>query len=158
MLIPVPPSDCMRARETVSLQLDDELAELERARLDLHLRSCAACREFAAGAGAITDELRRAPLERPAQPVLVTSRSPRIAALRTQVAAAAVIAVSVAGSLVLGKMVGGGGGGGAAARFTASAPSTDLAGARQDAIEQHLLALLPVRRQGILRNGPVVPL
>ena len=34
MLIPVPPSECMRAREAASGRLDDELTELEAARLD----------------------------------------------------------------------------------------------------------------------------
>ena len=114
MLIPVPPSECMRAREAVSRRLDDELAELEAVRLDLHLRDCAACRAFAVDASAIADELRRAPLVPLTAPVLVRSRSRRVAALRTQVAAAAVIAVSVAGSLVLGKMVGSGSGTGQA--------------------------------------------
>lgn len=157
MLIPVPPSECMRAREAVSGRLDEELTELEAARLDVHLRRCPACRTFAAQTAAITAELRRAPLERPPAPAFSARRRSRVAALRMQAAAAAAVAVAATGSLVLGRMVGGGGAG---PQFTASAPTSDLATVRQDATEQRLLALLPptIRPASVGRNGPVVPL
>jgi predicted anti-sigma-YlaC factor YlaD len=156
MLIPVPPSECMRAREAVSGRLDDELTELEVARLDVHLRRCPACREFAAASAAITAQLRRAPFERPAARTFEPRRRTRVSGLRLQAAAAAAIVVAATGSLMLGRMVGGGGDG---PRFTASAPVDGLSSAREDATAQRLLALLPVKhRQMSTRNGPVVPL
>ena len=47
MLIPIPPSECVGAREATSRRLDGELSELEAVRLDAHLQRCHACREFA---------------------------------------------------------------------------------------------------------------
>ena len=155
MLIPVPPSECMRAREAVSGRLDEELTELEGARLDVHLRRCPACREFAAASAAITAELRRAPLERPIVAAFEPRRRSRVSALRVQAAAAAAVAVAATGSLVLGRVVGSGGG----PQFTSSAPAEGLASAKDDATAQRLLALLPVtHRPTSVRNGPVVPL
>jgi predicted anti-sigma-YlaC factor YlaD len=151
MLIPVPPSECMSAREAVSGRLDEELPELEATRLEAHLRRCPACREYAAAVTALTAELRRAPLEAPPAPVF-TMRPRRLAGLRVSAAAAAV-AVAATGSLVLGRMVGSGG----QPQFTTSA--SDATSIRRDSAEQHLLALLPrSRRVGPLRNGPIVPL
>ena len=63
MLTPVPPSDCARAREFASARLDGELAELQAAQLEAHLRSCPECRAYAAGIEVITLGLRAAPLE-----------------------------------------------------------------------------------------------
>ena len=151
MLIPVPPSECMRAREAVSGRLDEELPELEAIRLESHLRRCPACREYAAALTAFTAELRRAPLEAPETPAF-TLRPRRVGGLRVTAAAAAV-AVAATGSLVLGRMVGSGG----TPQFTSSAP--DVTSIRRDSAEQHLLALLPRgKRVGPLRNGPIVPL
>ncbi len=156
MLIPVPPSECMRAREAVSGRLDDELTELEAARLDVHLRRCPACREFAAASAAITAQLRRAPFERPEPGTLAPRRRTRVSGLRLQAAAVAAIAVAGTGSLVLGRMVGSGGGG---PQFTASASVDGLPSAREDATAQRLLALLPFKhRQTSARIGPAVPL
>lgn len=156
MLIPVPPSECMRAREAVSGRLDGELSELEEARLGVHLRRCPACREFAAQAAALADELRRAPLERPAAAIFAPRRRTRVSALRMQAAAAAAVAVAATGSLVLGRMVGGGGG---ELQFTSSAPAGDVGSARADSAEQRLLALLPrAPRNVLVRNGGAVPL
>jgi anti-sigma factor RsiW len=59
---------CDRARQAVSLHLDGELSQLERALLDRHLERCSECAEFAADASVLTRELRAAPpvrLERP---------------------------------------------------------------------------------------------
>jgi len=159
MLIPVPPSECARAREAVSGQLDEELSELEEARLDAHLLRCPACREFAAQAAAITAELRRAPLEAVPAPVFMASRRPRVAALSIQAAAVAAVAVAAAGSLVLGRMVGGDTG---RPQFTTSARTTAIDSATKAAVEAKLLALLPnapdpgPRTPG--RNGPLVPI
>src|SRR5262245_25225800 len=63
MLTPVPPTECMQAREAASLRLDGELSELESVRLGLHLRDCEDCRVYAREIAAITLELRAAPLE-----------------------------------------------------------------------------------------------
>jgi predicted anti-sigma-YlaC factor YlaD len=146
----------MRAREAASARLDDELTELDVLRLEAHLRRCPACREFAADAAALTAELRRAPLERPAAAVFQPRRRTRVSALRVQAAAAAVVALAATGSLALGRLAAGGGG----PRFTSSSPVGDLSSARQDAVEQRLLALLPGPRRSrmLVRNGPVVPL
>src|SRR5690348_15937205 len=43
----------------------------ETALLDRHLRKCADCRDFAAGAAALTHLLRAAELEQPLRPVVV---------------------------------------------------------------------------------------
>ena len=59
---------CDRAHQAVSLQLDGELSQLERALLKRHLDRCSECAEFAADASALTRELRAAApvrLERP---------------------------------------------------------------------------------------------
>jgi predicted anti-sigma-YlaC factor YlaD len=95
MLTPVPPSDCARARESASARLDGELAELQAAQLEAHLRSCAECRSYAAGIEVITRGLRAAPLVEPTVAAFVPRRR------RTGVipaAAAAAILVAVAGS------------------------------------------------------------
>ena len=100
--------------------------------------------------------LQVARLEQPRVSVRLPRRT-RVAGLRFQAAAAAAVAVAAGGSLVLGRVVGSSGGG--RTQFTTSAPATDFASARRDAIEQRLLALLPAKTpRGVLRNGPVVPL
>jgi len=149
MLIPVPPSECMRAREAVSGRLDEELSELEAARLDVHLRRCPACREFAAQAAVVTARLRRAPLEPLQVPVFEPRSRSRVRALRTQAAAAAAVAVAAAGALVIGQLVGGSGGG--RTEFVGSAPQAVIASAREDSV----LALLPKPRLHSVRGHPV---
>ena len=96
MLTPVPPSDCARARELASARLDGELAELEEAQLEAHLRSCAECRAYASGIEVITRGLRAAPLEEPALPAFVPQWHRRTGLVPA--AAAAAIVVAVAGS------------------------------------------------------------
>ncbi len=91
--------DCARARSLVSLWLDDELSELERALLDAHLDACSECREFKLSAEGITTALRAAPLD-PFQGGVVMPRraqSRRHATRLVVGAAAAVAAVSIAG-------------------------------------------------------------
>jgi anti-sigma factor RsiW len=60
---------CDRARQAVSLQLDGELSQLERALLERHVDRCSACAEFAADAAALTQELRVAPLVKLERPI-----------------------------------------------------------------------------------------
>lgn len=105
MLTPVPPSDCMRAREFVSAGLDGELSELEAAHLDGHLGACATCRAYAAGVAATAALLRSAPLERVDLPALHVSG--RRSVSRVQLAAAALLVAAVTGSsFVIGREVG----------------------------------------------------
>jgi predicted anti-sigma-YlaC factor YlaD len=140
-VIPVYPSDCVRAREAASRRLDGELSELEVVRLDAHLRRCSACREFADHAAAIVLQLRRAPLETPTVAACVPRRR-RAASMSRLQAAAAVVAVVAAGtSFALGRVA-------ARGRTTptpkaAVTPSADLGSVRQDEVQQYLLALLP---------------
>jgi predicted anti-sigma-YlaC factor YlaD len=156
MLIPVPPSECMRAREAASGLLDGELSELEAIRLDIHLRRCPSCREFAAQAAAFTDELRHAPLEVLAVPAFEPRRRRHASALRVQAAAAAaaVAGVALVGASVLGHVLGGG----ARPGLTSTASAGDAASLRNDALEQRLIALRPAPRDVAMRNAPVVPL
>jgi hypothetical protein len=67
----VRPARCDRSREAISLRLDGVLSLFESALLDRHVRRCADCREFAAGAAAQTQLLRSAALEQPLRPVAI---------------------------------------------------------------------------------------
>lgn len=141
MLTPVPPTDCMLARESASARLDNELSELENARLDAHLRGCAECLAYAEEIGAIAVRLRAAALERPAKRVVLPRR--RVfsgARLQGAVAAAAVAVVAaVAGSsFTLGHFLGV-----RNSPVTTGTTATDLLSLRADSTTQHLLAMLP---------------
>jgi anti-sigma factor RsiW len=109
MLIPVPPTDCMRAREAVSVRLDGELCELDEVRLDQHLDDCPACSRFAADAARTTQVLRDTPLvTAPLAPFVARRRYP----VRVPFAAAAAVMLIAAtsGSLFLaGRFLGGAG-------------------------------------------------
>lgn len=107
MLTPVPPSDCMRAREAASARLDGELVELHAVQLEVHLRSCPDCRAFADGIAATGSLLRAAPLDRPLEPMFVPigTRRRRFAALPAAAAAAAVVAIA-ASSFAVGGFLG----------------------------------------------------
>ncbi|MDX6442494.1 MAG: putative zinc-finger [Gaiellaceae bacterium] len=105
MLTPVPPSNCARARESASARLDGELAELQAAQLEAHLRSCPECRAYVAGIEVITRDLRAAALEQPAVAAFVPQRHRRRSLIPA--AAAAAIVVAVAGSsFAIGGMFG----------------------------------------------------
>src|SRR5215467_4574714 len=95
------PHTCDRAREWVSLRLDDEISELEDALLEAHLRRCGACREFESSVRGAVLALRARPLERMDQPIVVTGR--RRALLRPAAVArvAAVVAAIVGVTTVL---------------------------------------------------------
>ena len=93
-LIRAPQSACDRAREALSLGLDGELSELERARLDLHLEGCAECRAFEGGTVAATQFLRDAPLEQMSVPI-VLPRARRLSVVRLMQASAAAAAVAL---------------------------------------------------------------
>jgi len=135
---PVPPIECVQARESASARLDGELPELDDARLALHTRSCAECRAYAGELAALTAELRSAPLERAGIEVFAP-RSRRVPAFRLQTAAAAValIAVAAGSSFALGRTLGGG-----ASSPALTATAADFRGLHADSTRQHLLALL----------------
>ena len=141
MLTPVPPTDCMLARESASARLDNELSELENARLDAHLRGCAECFAYAEEIGAIAVRLRAAALERPGrQFILPRRRALSGARMQAAVAAAAVAVVAaVAGSaFTLGNVL-------AVHRTPVGAGATgaELVSLRSDATTLRLLAMLP---------------
>jgi hypothetical protein len=95
---------CERTRGWVSLSLDGELSEFERALLDAHLGRCAECSVFAADIRAATTLLRAAPLERPLQQISppVIRRRIGASALRVGAAAAVVVgALGLAGSMTI---------------------------------------------------------
>ena len=66
-----PATDCARARESVSAQLDGELPELEVDRLETHLLICPACIAWAEEVRDVTWRLRQAGLEEPAERVVL---------------------------------------------------------------------------------------
>jgi predicted anti-sigma-YlaC factor YlaD len=91
------PVVCDRVRAQISVDLDGELSQLERAMLASHLERCADCRSYAAEVTAFTQALRDEPLEGLERPVVVVRRSRRVAAVRLPAAVAAVMAIAVVG-------------------------------------------------------------
>jgi predicted anti-sigma-YlaC factor YlaD len=89
---------CERASQWISLDLDGELTELERAALARHLERCDGCRAASDEIGGFTSLLREAPLVGLARPAVVDSpgrarfRATRRAAVVALAAAAAVVA------------------------------------------------------------------
>jgi len=100
--MPATPTACLKAREAVSLQLDDELSELGSARLAAHLRRCERCSAYAQELAAVAAGLRAAPLEQPSAPVAMPAQWRRRAPWMPAAAAAAAVAALAAGSLLLG--------------------------------------------------------
>ena len=90
---------CERATQWISLDLDGELIELERAALARHLERCDGCRAASAEIGGFTSLLREAPLAELARPV--AGDSPGRARLRAT-RRAAVVAVAATASIVAG--------------------------------------------------------
>ena len=88
---------CDRVRAQISLELDSELSQLERAMVAAHLVRCSGCRGFRTGVTAVTRELRAAPLEQPPASVLVR-RPRRISSIaRFQAGVAAAMAFTIVG-------------------------------------------------------------
>jgi hypothetical protein len=86
---------CERAREWVSLRVDDELSELEVRMLDDHLAGCADCSDFASDVATQASALRAAPLV-PFRAALALPRRRRVPTRSLQLAAAALAAAAVA--------------------------------------------------------------
>jgi predicted anti-sigma-YlaC factor YlaD len=88
------PTDCARARESLSAQLDDELPELERDRLETHLLLCPECFAWAEQVRDATTCLRGAPLEEPVGRFVLPRlrRNWRVSSAVAAASAAAVVA------------------------------------------------------------------
>ena len=87
-------TDCARARESVSAQLDGELPELELDRLETHLLICPACTAWAEEVRDVTWRLREAGLEEPAGRFVLPRlrRGLRVSSAVAVASAAAVVA------------------------------------------------------------------
>jgi len=92
---------CRQGRELISLRLDDELSELEQARLDSHLRVCPDCRAYEADLMGATRMLRAAALEPVEHPfVLPQRRRVPLRSLQISAAAALVVVAAALGTLL----------------------------------------------------------
>lgn len=89
-----PSTECALARESVSAQLDGELPEPELDRLETHLLVCPACTAWAEEVRDLTEELREAALEEPAERLVLLRRrrSWRVGSAVAVASAAAVVA------------------------------------------------------------------
>ena len=99
--VQLPETNCARTRESVSAQLDGELPELERDRLETHLLICPECSAWADQVRDLTVQLRATPLEEPAAGRFVLPRFGRAWRISSAVAvasAAAVVATMFLGS------------------------------------------------------------
>ena len=97
---------CERARAWASLELDDDLGEIERVLLDDHLSRCGGCATFVIGMRELTAVVRAAPQEQPERPLVLPPRRRRTAATAVRVLAAATIVALAAGLAFLGSSVG----------------------------------------------------
>ena len=90
------PVACERVRSQVSLEVDGELSQLERAMVAAHVLRCADCRGYRADVHAFTRALRAAALE--AAPAVTVRRYRRsTAATRFHAGVAAAMAFAVIG-------------------------------------------------------------
>jgi anti-sigma factor RsiW len=85
---------CERALAWASLELDDELSQLERALLASHLRDCDACAASVVEMRALTTMLREAPVEEPRRRVFTPG--PRAPARRSRMPARLALAATLA--------------------------------------------------------------
>lgn len=125
---------CQRVREQVSLQLDDELSQLERRMLASHLARCAVCEAYAAEVTTFTEALRSAPpvvLERP----VVVQRPRRLTGVRLQAGVAAALAFAALG---LGSQLATSGPGGDLSAASVTRFPTQAELQREIAIIEHL--------------------
>jgi predicted anti-sigma-YlaC factor YlaD len=86
-------TECARARESVSADLDRELQELDLRRLQAHLRVCADCSAWAEHVKAATVQLREAPFEAPPAAVVELPRRGRTWRVGAAVAVASAAAL-----------------------------------------------------------------
>ncbi len=90
------PAICDRFRSQISLELDGELSQLERAMLEAHVLRCGDCRAFRAEVASLTRAMRESRPERFTLPVSVR-RTRRLVTARLQAAAVAATALAVVG-------------------------------------------------------------
>jgi predicted anti-sigma-YlaC factor YlaD len=92
--VQLPETNCARARESLSAQLDGELSELEVDRLETHLLICPKCSTWAEQVRDVTAWLREVPLEEPAGRFALPRlrRSWRVSSAVAVASAAAVVA------------------------------------------------------------------
>ena len=100
----ISPSSCDRIRELFSASLDGELAELDEARLQAHLASCAGCFAYADALGSATRLVRQTPLEDIGVPIVIPGRRLALARKLQLTAAAAAVAVTVGLSAAVGTL------------------------------------------------------
>ena len=95
---PVSPSPaiCDRFRSQISLELDGELSQLERAMLESHVQRCEGCRSFRADTASTTRAIREAGLVRLFLPVPLRGTR-RLVTARLQATAVAATALAVVG-------------------------------------------------------------
>src|SRR5829696_2558912 len=86
---------CDRVRAQISLELDGELSQLERAMVGAHVLRCARCHAFQRSVRSFTRELRAAPQLLPSAGLLVRRprRIPVVARYQASVAAAMALAI-----------------------------------------------------------------
>ena len=89
---------CDRAREAMSLALDGELSELDRARLDAHLERCPDCGAFERESSAVAQLLRQTPREEMSVPIMLP-RARRLSMARMLQASAAAAALALVAGL-----------------------------------------------------------
>ena len=90
----LPETNCARARESVSAQLDNELTDLELDRLEAHLLVCPDCSAWADQVRDLTAKLRATSLEEPIERLVLAERrrSWRVSSAVAVASAAAVVA------------------------------------------------------------------
>jgi predicted anti-sigma-YlaC factor YlaD len=87
---------CDRVRSQISLELDNELSQLERAMVAAHVERCADCRAYQHEVASFTSALRAAPLEPMESPIALRAPRRTIVA-RLQAGAAAAVALVALG-------------------------------------------------------------
>ena len=90
----LPETNCARARESVSAELDNELPDLEFDRLEAHLLVCPECSAWAEQVRDLTAQLRATKPEEPAERLMLRGRrrSWRVSSAVAVASAAAVVA------------------------------------------------------------------
>ena len=90
----LPETNCARARESVSAQLDNELPDLELDHLEAHLLVCPDCLAWAEQVRDLTAQLRATSLEEPMERFVLSERrrSWRVSSAVAVASAAAVVA------------------------------------------------------------------
>ena len=89
---------CNRARQWISLEVDGDVSQIERAMLANHLDGCQTCRVFASDVSAFHRMLSETPMEALSRPIELPRRARTFAFSRVAVvapAAAAIVALGV---------------------------------------------------------------